>query len=408
MDYISKDPEILSYIEKKIINKKMNTIKKNLINIKTSSTLAINETSEKLQKQGKEIFKFGLGQSPFPVPSSLVNELKKRAHEKNYLNVSGLLELRKQIAKYHTKKNKNKYHLDNVIIGPGSKELIFQTQLVLDGDLLLPRPSWVSYEPQAKILQKKIHWINANAESNWHITAKELDSICKKNKNKKKLLILNSPNNPCGSAIDAKNMSKLANILEDKNITILSDEIYSQFLYEGSHSSISNYKNLNLKTIILDGFSKSYSMTGWRIGYGIFPKELVDPITKLVTNSNSCTASFTQIAAIEALKGSQESVNKMVSEFKSRRDLIVDGLNNIKNISCPNPSGAFYVFPNITKTGLSSELFASKLLEENGVATLSGESFGEEGKGYIRISFANSKANILEALNRIEDFVNKL
>ena len=149
-------------------------------------------------------------------------------------------------------------------------------------------------------------------------------------------------------------------------------------------------------------------MTGWRIGYGIFPKELVDPITKLVTNSNSCTASFTQIAAIEALKGSQESVNKMVNEFKSRRDLIVDGLNNIKNISCPKPSGAFYVFPNITKTGLSSESFANRLLEENGVATLSGESFGEEGKGYIRISFANSKENISEALNRIEDFVNKL
>ncbi len=149
-------------------------------------------------------------------------------------------------------------------------------------------------------------------------------------------------------------------------------------------------------------------MTGWRIGYGIFPKSLVDPITKLVTNSNSCTASFTQIAAIEALKGSQESVKLMVNEFKSRRDLIVEGLNTINNINCPSPDGAFYVFPNVSKTGISSKEFADRLLYENGVATLSGESFGAEGKGYIRISFANSKQNIVEALNRIELFTKKL
>jgi len=203
-------------------------------------------------------------------------------------------------------------------------------------------------------------------------------------------------------------MHKISEILANKNITILADEIYSQFLYEGNHESISNYTKLKEKIIILDGFSKSYSMTGWRIGYGIFPESLVDPISKLITNSNSCTASFTQIAAIEALKGSQESVKLMVKEFKSRRDLIVKGLNSINNITCSTPSGAFYVFPNVSKTGISSEEFADRLLNEKGVATLSGESFGEEGKGYIRLSFANSKKNISEALNRIELFTKNL
>ena len=216
----------------------MFVIKKSLRDIKTSSTLAINEISNKLKKQRKEVFKFGLGQSPFPVPNSLVRELKKRAHEKDYLNVSGLLELRDKIAKYHTKKNKNRYHSDNVIIGPGSKELIFQIQLVFSGDLLLPNPSWVSYEPQAQILQKKIHWINANAESNWHITAKEFDFICKKNNNKNKLLILNSPNNPSGTIHN--DLKSIAQVAKKNNVIVLSDEIYCELNFNGKYESISH------------------------------------------------------------------------------------------------------------------------------------------------------------------------
>jgi len=376
----------------------------------TETAFEVLAKAKKLESEGKNIIHLQIGEPDFNTPSN-ITEAGKKALDDGYTGYNpsaGYDELKEQIKIYSNNIRSYDFDKDQVIITSGAKPIMFYTMLALinPGDeVLYPNPGFPIYESMINFVGGKAVPLKLEEKLGYSFDINKVESLINENT---KLIILNSPNNPCGSVIDAKSMSKLANILENKNITILSDEIYSQFLYEGSHSSISNHKNLSSKTIILDGFSKSYSMTGWRIGYGIFPKELVDPITKLVTNSNSCTASFTQIAAIEALKGSQESVNKMVNEFKSRRDLIVDGLNNIKNISCPKPSGAFYVFPNITKTGLSSESFANRLLEENGVATLSGESFGEEGKGYIRISFANSKDNISEALNRIEDFVNKL
>jgi len=376
----------------------------------TETAFEVLAKAKKLEAEGKSIIHLQIGEPDFNTPSN-ITEAGKKALDDGYTGYNpsaGYDELKEQIKIYSKNIRSYEFDKDQVVITSGGKPIMFYTMLALinPGDeVLYPNPGFPIYESMINFVGGKAVPLKLEEKLGYNFDIDKVESLINENT---KLIILNSPNNPCGSVIDAKSMSKLANILENKNITILSDEIYSQFLYEGSHSSISNHKNLSSKTIILDGFSKSYSMTGWRIGYGIFPKELVDPITKLVTNSNSCTASFTQIAAIEALKGSQESVNKMVNEFKSRRDLIVDGLNNIKNISCPKPSGAFYVFPNITKTGLSSESFANRLLEENGVATLSGESFGEEGKGYIRISFANSKDNISEALNRIEDFVNKL
>ena len=376
----------------------------------TETAFEVLAKAKKLEAEGQNIIHLQIGEPDFNTPSN-ITEAGKKALDDGYTGYNpsaGYDELKEQIKIYSKNIRSYEFDKDQVVITSGGKPIMFYTMLALinPGDeVLYPNPGFPIYESMINFVGGKAVPLKLDEKLGYNFDISKVESLINENT---KLIILNSPNNPCGSAIDAKSMSKLANILENKNITILSDEIYSQFLYEGSHSSISNHKNLNSKTIILDGFSKTYSMTGWRIGYGIFPKELVDPITKLVTNSNSCTASFTQIAAIEALKGSQESVNKMVTEFKTRRDLIVDGLNNIKNINCPNPSGAFYVFPNITKTGLSSESFANRLLEENGVATLSGESFGEEGKGYIRISFANSKDNISEALNRIEDFVNKL
>ena len=203
----------------------MPKIKRNIVDIKTSATLAINELSQQLEKNGKEIFKFGLGQSPFPIPQIIVEELKKYAQQKNYINVSGLIELRDQVAQYHLIKNKNNYTADNDIIGPGSKELIFQTQLVLDCEVLLPNPSWVSYEPQAQILNKKIHWIKTEKTSNWHITPDELNKICQKLYNVDKLLILNSPNNPSGTTHN--NLESLAAIIKKTTITMLINAIIS-------------------------------------------------------------------------------------------------------------------------------------------------------------------------------------
>ena len=376
----------------------------------TETAFEVLAKAKKLESQGKHIIHLQIGEPDFNTPENIINA-GKQALDNGYTGYNpsaGYDELKNEIKKYSKNIRSLEFDKDQVVITSGGKPIMFYTMLALinPGDeVLYPNPGFPIYESMINFVGGKPVPLKLEEKLGYNFDINKLESLIN---HKTKLIILNSPNNPCGSAINAKEMEKIADILEDKNITILSDEIYSQFLYEGSHSSISNHKDLASKTIILDGFSKSYSMTGWRIGYGIFPKELIDPITKLITNSNSCTASFTQMAAIEALSGSQKSVHNMVKEFKKRRDLIVDGLNSIKNISCPTPSGAFYVFPNITSTNLSSEIFASRLLDESGVATLSGESFGKEGKGYIRISFANSTENISEALNRIEDFVNKL
>ena len=222
-----------------------------------------------------------------------------------------------------------------------------------------------------------------------------------------KLMIINSPNNPCGSVVDKEDLRALAEIAVENDIIVLSDEIYSRFLYEGEHHSITAFPGMLERTIILDGFSKTYAMTGWRVGYGVMPLELVEPISRLVTNSVSCTASFTQMAILEAMNGPQDDANAMVAEFKKRRDIIVNGLNQIPGIRCAMPNGAFYVLPNIEGTGMSSRDFADRLLQEAGVASLAGESFGEYGKGYVRFSFANSTENIEKALERIGKFVAK-
>ena len=376
----------------------------------TETAFEVLAKAKKLEEKGRNIIHLQIGEPDFNTPANIINA-GKTALDNGYTNYNpsgGYNELKEEIKNYSKNIRSLEFDNDQVVITSGGKPIIFYTILALinPGDeVLYPNPGFPIYESMINFVGGKAIPLKLEEDLGYKFDIEKLESLIS---SKTKLIILNSPNNPCGSVINSKEMSRIANILEDKDITVLSDEIYSQFLYEGSHASISNHKKISDKTIILDGFSKSYSMTGWRIGYGIFPKELIEPITKLIANSNSCTASFTQIAGIEALKGSQESVSEMVSEFKVRRNLIVDGLNNIKNINCPNPSGAFYVFPNITNTGISSQEFANRLLEENGVATVAGESFGKEGSGYIRLSFANSKDNIAEGLNRIESFVNKL
>ena len=216
-----------------------------------------------------------------------------------------------------------------------------------------------------------------------------------------KLIILNSPQNPTGGVMVRKDVEQLAKVIGDRNIMILSDEIYSRLLFEGEHFSIMSVPGMQERTILLDGFSKTYAMTGWRMGYGVMRADLAAHITRLMTNSNSCTASFTQMAGIEALRGDQSSVDRMCAEFKRRRDVFVAGLNQIKGFSCRMPKGAFYVFPNITKTGWKSKPLADALLEQAGVAALSGTAFGEFGEGYLRFRVANSFENIQQALDRV-------
>jgi len=219
------------------------------------------------------------------------------------------------------------------------------------------------------------------------------------------LIIINSPNNPCGSVIPEKDLEAIAELANEVDAVVLSDEIYKDFYFEGEHVSITKFPGMRERTVVLDGLSKSYAMTGWRIGYGLFPDELVEPITRLVTNSVSCTAAFSQMAAMAAIQAPQEPVYSMVAEFKQRRDILVDGLNAIPGISCPMPKGAFYAFPNISGTGLSSQDFEARLLNETGVSILAGTSFGAFGEGYARFSFANSQDNLREALRRIGEWV---
>ncbi len=373
----------------------MPRINKDLVDIKTSATLAINELSQQLEKKGQEIFKFGLGQSPFPVPKIIVEELKKNAQKKNYMNVSGLIELRNLVAQYHTMKNKNNYTADNVIIGPGSKELIFQTQLVLDCEVLLPSPSWVSYEPQAKILNKKIHWIKTDAVTNWHIKPDDLDKISQNISQVAKLLILNSPNNPSGTTHN--NLKALSLIAKKNEIIVLSDEIYAELDFSGKYESMSHYYPEG--TIISSGLSKWCGAGGWRIGSLTFPKELKfikNMVRSVASETFTAVSAPIQYAAIKAYSEdhSQYLINsRKILEYISNyihQELIEVG------VKCQKTQGGFYMlcdFSNAIKK--SNEIsdgksLCNKILNEVGFAMLPGYDFGIENELLIsRIAFVD-------------------
>jgi aspartate aminotransferase len=370
-------------------------IKKELLNLKTSATLAINELSQKLENEGKEIFKFGLGQSPFPVPEIIVEELKNSSHQKNYLNVLGLNKLCKEVAKYHTIKNKYNYNSNNVIIGPGSKELIFQTQLVLDCDLILPSPSWVSYEPQAQILNKKIHWIICTSANNWHLSAKQLNSTCEKINSPNKLLILNSPNNPSGTT--HSNLKDLAEIAKKYNIIVLADEIYAELDFSGKYKSITHYYPEN--TIISSGLSKWCGAGGWRIGNLIFPEKLSyikDSIRTVASETFTSVSAPIQYAAIKAFTEdhSKYLFNSRII-LKTIADYIYKEFLSV-GIKCEKAQGGFYLLcdfsDSIKKTNeiIDSKSLCKKILNEIGFAMLPGSDFGiEKEKLICRIAFVD-------------------
>ena len=360
-----------------------------------------------LERDGRNIIHLEIGEPDFDTPQNIVRAGKLALDQghTHYGPSPGLLEVREQIAKEVSESRNVGVTAENIVITPGGKPVMFFTILALvnTGDeVLYPNPGFPIYESMIKFVGATPVPIKLMASRDFKI---DLDEVLKSITPKTKLIILNSPNNPCGSVISREDLQSLANIAIEKNIVVLSDEIYRKFLYSGEHTSIASFPSMLERTIILDGFSKSYAMTGWRIGYGVFPSELVEPISRLSTNSVSCTASFTQIASMEALTGPQSSVSQMVEEFRKRRDTIVKGLNQIPGIRCPMPEGAFYVFPSVEMTGMSSKEFAEGILQEEGVACLAGESFGEYGAGCIRFSFANSIENIEQALERIKRFL---
>ena len=365
-------------------------IKNSFKDLKTSATLRINEISKELQNQGKEIYKFGFGQSPFMIPENIITELKKNAHQNKYLPMQGLPELREAVANFESKKKKQKYTSSNIIIGPGSKELMFLLHMIFDGEILLPAPSWVSYKPQAILGRNKFHIIETYREKNWFPSAKAIESIVSKNVNKNYLLFLNSPNNPSG--LICKNLDELSEVIKKYNILVLSDEIYSDLTFENNFTSIADYCPQH--TIISNGLSKWCGAGGWRLGYFVIPNEylkLMHSLKVLASETFTSVSAPIQYAAILAFNDHQtEYLNKSKNILKTLGNYVYENLSS-NNVLISKPQGGFYLMPEfINKKFNSSEEMCNDILNKTGVATLPGSDFGFPSKKMLaRISFTD-------------------
>jgi len=360
--------------------------------------------AKELERQGKSIIHLEIGEPDFDTPEHIRDAAKQALDDgfTHYGASAGQIELREAIAKHQTERQGYDVSADSVIVTPGGKPVMFFTimALVEQGvEVIYPNPGFPIYESMINYMGGIAVPMQLNEESGYNADIDNLRSLITP---RTKLIIINSPNNPCGSVIPESDLEKIAEMAVENGLVVLADEIYKDMYYgDQEHVSITKFPGMRERTVILDGFSKSYAMTGWRLGYGVFPDFLVEPVTRLMTNSVSCTSVFSQMAAIAALEGPQDSVAAMMEEFTKRRDLVVEGLNSLPGITCPVPKGAFYAFPNIRATGMSSQEFANKALYEAGVALLAGTAFGAFGDGYIRISFANSQENLLEAIERL-------
>jgi aspartate aminotransferase len=376
----------------------------------TETAFEVLNRARALERQGKSVIHLEIGEPDFNTPSNVVDAGidALRKGWTHYGPSAGLPELRQAVAEYVSRTRGVKVSSDEVVIVPGGKPIIFFSILALidEGDeVIYPDPGFPIYESMVDYVGGRAVPIRLREERDFSLDVNELAGLIN---DRTKLIILNSPQNPTGGVLQRSDIEQIARVIGDRNIMVLSDEIYSRLLFDGGqHFSIMSVPGMQERTILLDGFSKTYAMTGWRIGYGVMRPDLAAHINRLMVNSNSCTASFTQIAGIEALRGDQSSVDHMRDEFQSRRDVFVAGLNKIKGFSCRMPKGAFYAFPNITKTGWKSKPLADALLDQAGVAALSGTSFGKFGEGYLRFSVANSLENLNEALNRLDQWTKK-
>ena len=376
---------------------------KKMARIGVESAFEVMVKARALEAKGKSVIHLEIGEPDFPTPRNVIEAGKKALDEgwTKYGPTQGLPELRQSIASYISRTRGIKVGPQNVCVVPGGKPIMYFVIIALleEGDeAIYPDPGFPIYESMIRFQGAKPVPIPLRESRGFSLDINELKDRLT---DRTKLVILNSPHNPTGGIIPAGDVKEIAAMLRERDIMVLSDEIYSRIIYDGEPSSIASVDGMLDKTVILDGFSKTYSMTGWRLGYGVMPEWLADAVVKLMVNSNSCTASFTQRAGIEALEGPQDAVDAMVAEFKRRRDAVVKGLNTIPGFRCPVPAGAFYVFPNVEGTGMGSKELADYLLYEGGVACLDGQCFGAEGRGYLRFSYANSLENILDAVERI-------
>lgn len=375
----------------------------------TETAFEVLNKARALEKQGRDIVHLEIGEPDFDTPPNIIEAAVQALHKgwTHYGPSAGLPDLRQTIAEEVSRTRGIGCKAEEVVVVPGGKPIIFFSilSLVDEGDeVIYPNPGFPIYESMIEYIGGRAVPIKLREERDFRLDVDELASLIT---DRTKLIIINSPHNPTGGVLDRRDIHDIAQAIGDRNIMVLSDEIYSRLIFEGEHYSVMAVPGFKDRTILLDGFSKTYAMTGWRMGYGVMRADLAAQVTRLMTNSNSCTASFTQVAGIEALKGDQSSVEHMRSEFQNRRDVFVAGLNRIKGFSCRMPKGAFYVFPNIQKSGWKSKKLADALLEGAGVACLSGTAFGSFGEGYLRFSVANSLENLNKALDNIQKWTAK-
>jgi len=376
---------------------------KRMARLGTETAFEVLVKAKALEAQGRDIVHLEIGEPDFDTPRNIIDAAVDALHKgfTHYGPSAGLPQLREVIAQHVSETRRVNVTPEEVVVVPGGKPIIFFSILafVEQGDeVIYPNPGFPIYESMINYVGAKAVPIRLREELDFRLDVNELANLIN---DRTKLIILNSPQNPTGGMLEKRDIERIATAIGDRNIMVLSDEIYSRLIFEGEHHSIMSLDGMKERTILLDGFSKTYAMTGWRMGYGVMRADLATHIARLMTNSSSCTASFSQIAGIEALRGPQESVDTMRAEFKKRRDVMVSGLNKVKGFSCRLPHGAFYVFPNIMKTGWPSKKLADALLDDAGVAGLSGTAFGDFGEGYLRFSVANSIENIEKALDRV-------
>lgn len=373
--------------------------------IGTESAFAVLARARALEAQGQSVVHMQIGEPDFETPPHIIQAGVDALQQgwTHYGPAQGDPELREAIAAYISESRGADYGADQVLVTPGGKPVMFFAMLALlqSGDeAIYPDPGFPIYRSMIEFTGAKAVPAVLREENDFRLDVDELRGLVNQ---RTRLLILNSPGNPCGNALPREDLEAIAEIAMEHDLVVLADEIYSELLYEGEHFSIASLPGMNERTILLDGFSKTFAMTGWRLGYGLCPPELIEPLTTLMINSASCTNVAAQRAALAALTGPWDEVQRFRTAFDTRRKLIVDGLNAIPGVRCVVPHGAFYAFPNISAFGMSSDTFANRLLDEYGVAAVSGTSFGDAGEGYIRLSYATSEANIEEALSRIAD-----
>ena len=370
----------------------------------TESAFEVLARARALERQGREIVHLEIGEPDFDTPAH-IREAAKRALDEgatHYGPSAGLPELREAIARHVASTRNIDVSPDQVVVTPGAKPIMFFTIMALVGEgdeVLYPNPGFPIYESVINFVGGKAVGVPLREASGFNF---DMEFFERHLSPRTKLIIVNSPQNPTGGVLERAQLERIATVARERNIPVLADEIYRHFLYDGEFVSILGQPGMPERTILLDGFSKSYAMTGWRLGYGVMPVPLAEHVTRLMVNSASCTASFVQLAGVAALEGEQAPVGRMVAEFRRRRDLIVDGLNKLPGVKCALPRGAFYAFPNITGTGRPAAEVAQRLLDEAGVAVLGGTAFGAHGEGYLRLSYANSEANLRRALERME------